>query len=174
MLETQVVPRWSSLVLRGIIAIIFGILAFWMPSLTLTALVILYGLYAAADGLVSLSELFSSSCPNARKSWIALMGVAGVGAAAVSFLWPAMTAMVLLFIIAFWAIVRGIFELATWWSSHKTVDDCWILRARRRSFRSRSASCFLRGPEQVRSPLRGLWRPTPSSSAWSSWPLGSR
>ncbi|HEX2031328.1 MAG TPA: DUF308 domain-containing protein [Actinomycetota bacterium] len=104
--------NWWALVLRGAAAILFGILAFVWPGLTVVALVILFGAFALVDGAFALVAAWRAA--ERRRPWwpMALEGVAGVALGILAFVWPGVTAFALLYLIAAWAIVTGIFEIA--------------------------------------------------------------
>src|SRR5262249_33009066 len=109
-MHTLLARRWWSLVLRGLVAILFGLVTFAWPGVTLEALVLLFGAYALIDGILNLGAMFR---PRAREHWWAFLleGIAGVIAGIVTFLWPAITVLALVWIIAGWAFVTGIFEI---------------------------------------------------------------
>jgi uncharacterized membrane protein HdeD (DUF308 family) len=98
--------------LRGVIAIAFGVLAFTQPELTLRVLVTLVGVYLLADGL-SLLASYVRGDPDARRAgWsVAVMGILGIVAGVVALVWPNITAIVLLVIVAVWAILTGAFQV---------------------------------------------------------------
>jgi uncharacterized membrane protein HdeD (DUF308 family) len=103
--------NWWLLVLRGICAILFGVLAFTWPGMTLGALVLLFGVYAFADGILAFVAAFSNS--TGRPWWaLVLGGLVSIAAAMATFLYPGITAMALLVLIALWAIVTGVVEIA--------------------------------------------------------------
>lgn len=104
--------NWWTFVVRGIAALIFGILAFAWPLPTLFALVILYGAYALVDGAFAIVGAVQAASSKQQWGWLAFEGVVGLAAACIAFLYPGLTALVLLYIIAFWAILTGIFEIA--------------------------------------------------------------
>jgi uncharacterized membrane protein HdeD (DUF308 family) len=86
--------RWWALALRGVIAVLFGLLTFFIPGVTLISLVMLFGFYAILDGIFDL-----------------VSGIVGIVAGIVTFMWPGITAMFLLYLIAFWAILTGVLEI---------------------------------------------------------------
>ena len=104
--------NWWVIALRGVIAIAFGVLAFAQPELTLRVLVTLVGVYFLADGL-SLLVSYVRGDPEARRAgWsVALMGVLGIVAGVVALLWPDITAIALLALVAIWAILTGAFQV---------------------------------------------------------------
>jgi uncharacterized membrane protein HdeD (DUF308 family) len=104
--------NWWAIALRGVIAIAFGVLAFAQPQLTLRVLVTLVAIYLLADGL-SLLISYVRGDPEARRAgWsVAVMGIVGIVAGVAAFVWPNITALTLLVVVAFWAILTGIFQV---------------------------------------------------------------
>jgi uncharacterized membrane protein HdeD (DUF308 family) len=120
--------NWWLVLLRGICAIAFGVLAFIWPGATLIALVLLYGAFALADGIFALGAAISGDTPTPRW-WLAVVGVLGVLAGLVAFLWPGLTAAVLQILIAAWAITTGIMEIVGAIMLRKEIEDEWYLIA---------------------------------------------
>ena len=118
--------NWWLLVLRGICAILFGVLAFTWPGMTLGVLVLLFGGYALADGILAFVAAFSNS--TGTPWWILVLeGLVGIAVASVTFLYPGITAVVLLVLIAMWAIVTGVFELAAAVQLRKEIEgEVWL------------------------------------------------
>jgi uncharacterized membrane protein HdeD (DUF308 family) len=114
-------------VVRGVAAILFGIVALAMPKAGLLALVTVWGAYAIVDGVFAL--MLGVARGRAGSSWgfWIFQGLAGIGAGIVTFAWPTMTALVLLSVIAFWAILTGIAEifLAIW--LRRQITGEWLL-----------------------------------------------
>ncbi|MCB1485744.1 MAG: HdeD family acid-resistance protein [Hyphomicrobiaceae bacterium] len=120
--------NWWLILLRGILAIIFGVLTFIWPGLTLFTLVIFYGAFALLDGIFALVAAVTKGAP-APRWWLAIVGLLGIGAGVVTLMWPGITGLVLLYFIAGWAIASGIFEIIGAIRLRKEIDDEWMLIA---------------------------------------------
>lgn len=104
--------NWWLFVIRGVAAIIFGVLAFIWPGLTLVVLVVLVAAYFLVDGISLLASLALGDPVARRNAWtVALMGVLGVIVGIASFVWPGLTALSLLYLVAFWSIVLGVIQV---------------------------------------------------------------
>jgi uncharacterized membrane protein HdeD (DUF308 family) len=117
---------WWLLVLRGIAAIVFGILAFIWPGITLFTLILFWGAFTLVDGVLSLAHAVMGG--NMGSRWgLALVGLAGIAAGILTFMWPGVTALVLLWFIAAWSIVLGIFQIIGAIQLRKEIDNEWTL-----------------------------------------------
>jgi uncharacterized membrane protein HdeD (DUF308 family) len=119
---TRLTRKWWLLALRGMVAALFGLAALVWPGVTLTALVLLFGAYALADGLLALSV----SLPDRREfehGWALLLkGLAGIAFGVLIYPWPSVTAQALLYLIAAWAILTGAFEVVAAADLRKLVE----------------------------------------------------
>jgi uncharacterized membrane protein HdeD (DUF308 family) len=105
--------NWWLIAIRGIAAIVFGVIAFLLPGLTVVVLIALFGAYALIDGISLLASLVRGEPDARRHGWaVGVMGVIGVLAAVVAFLWPGLTALSLVYVVGFWSIAVGVFQLA--------------------------------------------------------------
>ena len=118
--------NWWLLLLRGIAAIIFGLLALAWPGLTLLTLILFYGAFALVDGVLAIVAAITGGVPGSRW-WLAIVGLLGIAAGLLTFLTPGLTALVLLFFIAGWAIVTGVFEIIGAIKLRKEIDNEWLL-----------------------------------------------
>jgi uncharacterized membrane protein HdeD (DUF308 family) len=119
--------NWWSLVVRGLVALILGMVAFVWPGITLAALVILFGAYALIDGVVSFAGAWKASRAHERWGVLVLEGMAGIVASAVAILWPGITAFALVIVIAAWALLTGAFEIAAAIRLRKVIAGEWLL-----------------------------------------------
>ena len=104
--------NWGWVVLRGVVAILFGIVTLLWPAITIAALVLLFGAYALLDG--PLMVVWSIADRRQESHWLMLIvgGLFGIAAGLVTFFWPGITAVALLVVIAAWAISTGIAMIA--------------------------------------------------------------
>jgi uncharacterized membrane protein HdeD (DUF308 family) len=126
MLQT-LAQNWWAVVLRGVCAIVFGLGAFLWPGMTLAALVLLFGAYALVDGILAVAWSFMNRQAGAFPWGVLIAGLAGIVAGVMTFLWPGLTALVLLYFVAYWAIVRGIFEIIAAIHLRKELKNEWLL-----------------------------------------------
>jgi uncharacterized membrane protein HdeD (DUF308 family) len=119
-------PRhWWVVAVRGLAAIVFGILAFVWPGITLTVLILFYGAYALVDGVLA---LYVAIRAGGQHVWaLVLEGILGIAAGLVAFFWPAITALALLYVIAVWAILTGVVEIVGAVRVRQVVRNEWAL-----------------------------------------------
>lgn len=125
-LRSLLAHNWSLLLLRGICAILFGVLAFAWPGLTLLVLVSLYGTFAAIDGGLAIAAAIRGGTLMPRW-WLVLAGIVSLAAALATFAYPGLTAMLLVMFIGAWGIARGLFEIAGAIQIRKEIEGEWIL-----------------------------------------------
>jgi uncharacterized membrane protein HdeD (DUF308 family) len=119
--------HWWVILLRGIVGVIFAVLAFVWPGATLLALIFVWGVYAIVDGAFAL-YLTYLAVRQQRRWWPYLLeGLIGIGAGVVAFVLPGLTALALLFLIAGWAIVTGVVEIIAAVDLRKQIDNEWLL-----------------------------------------------
>lgn len=117
---------WWLLLLRGIIAVAFGVATFVWPQISLVSLVLVYGIYAIADGVLALVAAIRGG-GIAPRWWLALGGIASLAAGALAFVWPGLTALVLVYLIGFWSIVRGVLEIVGAIRLRNEIPNEWSL-----------------------------------------------
>lgn len=120
--------NWPLILLRGALSIVFGVLTFIWPGLSLITLVLLYGAFAFVDGAFALAAAITKGAP-APRWWLAIVGIVGIGAGIATLMWPGITGMVLLYFIAGWAIAAGIFQIVGAIKLREEISDEWMLIA---------------------------------------------
>ncbi len=121
--------NWWVLALRGVLAIVFGVLAALMPGITLFALVLLFGSYAIIDGgfaIVAAIRRRGTAGP-----WWALLleGLIGIAAGVVTFVFPGLSALALVYVIGAWAIFTGVLEILAAFVLRRQIQGEWWLAA---------------------------------------------
>jgi uncharacterized membrane protein HdeD (DUF308 family) len=118
---------WDLFLVRGILAILFGIATLLMPGITLIVLVVLFGAYALVDGII-LSILAFKNRKNDSNWWMVLLtGLVSIAAGVVTFVWPGITTISLFYVIIAWAIVTGISEVIYAIQYRKEIEGEWLL-----------------------------------------------
>jgi uncharacterized membrane protein HdeD (DUF308 family) len=116
---------WKSLVVRGVIGIVFGVVALVWPLETVIALALLWGIWALADGISSIAQAFTSEGKDGR-GWLIFMGGIALLAGIYAVISPSNAAVVLTWLLGIWLIVRGLFEVFAAFSSSR-VAPRWLL-----------------------------------------------
>lgn len=124
----MVTRDWWMFGVRGVAAIIFGVLAIAWPNATIGVLVMLFGAFALVDGIALLGSLVSGDPLARRHAWsVGIMGAFGILVGVVTFFYPGITALSLLYIVAFWAIVTGVLQVVAAIEFRKVIDgEFWM------------------------------------------------
>lgn len=119
--------NWWLLLLRGLVAIAFGVMIWLQPGISLAALVLLFGAYAMADGVLGVGTAIAGR--KEHESWwvLLLQGLLGIGVGVLTFFAPGITALALLFYIAIWAIATGVLEIVAAIRLRKEIEGEWWL-----------------------------------------------
>lgn len=122
--------NWWVLLIRGIAAVLFGVLAFIWPGITIASLVLLFGAYALVDGVFGIFHAFNARSYESNWWVLALGAAASIIFGVLVFFWPGLTALVLLYMIASWAIITGIFEIVGAIQLRKEITgEFWLILA---------------------------------------------
>jgi uncharacterized membrane protein HdeD (DUF308 family) len=115
---------WWTLLLRGVVAVLFGLAALFWPGKTLFVLILLFGAYTLVDGVFAIVGGITDS---SRRWFLLIEGALGVVAGLILLAWPDLGALVLLYVIAFWAIVTGVMEILAAISLRREIDNEWMM-----------------------------------------------
>lgn len=118
--------HWWVFALRGVAAILFGLIAVFSPEITIYVLVLIFGAYALVDGIFAIVASLRGSHSDQRW-WILLMeGIASLIVGIVSFLNPNITAFVFAYLLAAWAILTGVFAIVSAVQMRAHLPDEWL------------------------------------------------
>lgn len=123
----NITNRWWLLVLQGILAIAFGVTAWVWPDLTVITLVILFGAYALSGGVMFLAAAYGAHKEGDNPWPFVFRGVLGIATGVVVAVWPDISALSLLYVVAAYAVVIGIYEVVTAIELRKLIDNEWFL-----------------------------------------------
>src|ERR671916_3292729 len=120
-------PSWWALALRGLVAVLFGLAALFLPGLVLEVLLLLFGAYALVDGILAVVAAFRSSGRGMRRPLLLIEGVIGILFGILALFWPGLTALALLYMIAFWAILSGIARVVMAIMLRREIENEWSI-----------------------------------------------
>ncbi len=118
---------WWSLVIRGVLAIVFGIVAFIYTGQTLLALVLVFGVFAVLSGITSLVAAVRAGEAHQRWGWLAVSGLLSIAAGVMAFVWPGITALAFVLLVAAWAIFTGVMEITFALALPETLAHPWLM-----------------------------------------------
>lgn len=104
--------NWWAFAIRGVLGILFGIIAFAWPVVTILSLVIVFAAYAITDGVFAIVAAVRAATHHERWTLFLLEGVVGIVAGVLAFMWPSLTVIVFIALVAFWALLSGGLMLA--------------------------------------------------------------
>lgn len=119
--------NWWLLALRGLASVLFGVLAFVWPVLTVLTLLYIYAAYVLADGVLALIAAVRGEGGPMPRWWLAVVGLLGIAAGVLTIALPVLTALTLLMFIGAWALIRGVFEIIGAIRLRKEIDNEWML-----------------------------------------------
>lgn len=123
-MDTSLSRYWWLVLLQGIAAVIYGILAFAWPLITLKVFIFFFGIFAIVYGISAIIDAFGGRA--GRLWWLELInGIVAVIVGVLAFVWPGITALSLLYLVAAWALVAGIFEVAAATRSYYPSELRW-------------------------------------------------
>ena len=119
--------RWWVVLIRGLMAIALGVLAILWPAITLFTVLFVFGAFTVGDGVMALWLGFTARREGKVWGEMIALGILSIIVGAIAALWPAAMAEVLVYLIGFFAILRGLFEIAAAIQLRKVIEDEWVL-----------------------------------------------
>jgi uncharacterized membrane protein HdeD (DUF308 family) len=126
-MTTQLARNWWILLLRGLAALLFGVLALFSPLITATVLVLFFGAYALVDGIFAVYASLTHRAEHDRWWVLLLEGLVGIAVGILTFAYPGVTVLVLLYFIAAWAFLTGILEIVAAIRLRRELEGEWLL-----------------------------------------------
>lgn len=120
---------WWAVVLRGALAVVFGVAAIAWPDITLLALILLFGAYVLVDGVFAIVGAVVGGRSAAGRGWLIVEGVVSILVGLAAFIWPRATTLVLLWLIAAWALLTGVLEIVAAIVWRRVITWEWLLAA---------------------------------------------
>ncbi len=117
--------NWWAFALRGVVALVLGVLAFVVPGPTLVALIAVFAAYATIDGILAI--VAGAASPGGPRWWIILGGIAGVGIGLFTIYSPGTTAIALVLLIGVWSIATGVAEIVAAYTLRRAIDGELLL-----------------------------------------------
>jgi uncharacterized membrane protein HdeD (DUF308 family) len=118
---------WWAVVFRGVLAVVFGLAAVFWPDATLLVLVVLFGVYALVDGVFAIVSAVVGGSRTAGRGWLIVTGVVSILVGLVAFTWPGATVVVMLWLIATWALLTGVLEIVAAIAWRRVITGEWLL-----------------------------------------------
>jgi uncharacterized membrane protein HdeD (DUF308 family) len=118
---------WGALAIRGLVALIFGILCFVWPGMTIRVLIFIFGFFALADGIFSLLGFFRAVKEGGGWGSLLFEAIVGIAVGLIVIFYPGLSAIALVYWIAAWAIVTGTFEIIVAIRIRKEVKGEWVM-----------------------------------------------
>ena len=118
--------NWWLIGLRGVFALLFGLIALFVPGAALLSLVLVFAAYMLVDGVVGIVAGVRAAQRHERWGWLILEGAANIAAGVIAFVWPGLTVVAFVLLIAFWALVSGGFMLAAAFRLNQEHGRWWL------------------------------------------------
>jgi len=125
-LSEVLADKWWAVGLRGVLGIAFGLICLLVPAAAILALILLFSAYMLVDGVLAIASGIKAARNDERWGLLILEGIVDLAAGAVAFLWPAITAVAFVILIAVWAIITGALMLAAAFSLNLDHGRWWL------------------------------------------------
>jgi uncharacterized membrane protein HdeD (DUF308 family) len=126
-MEHELIRNWWAVALRGVLAVVFGVLTFFWPGLFWLVVVSTFAAYALLDGALAIYAVVTGRGSGGRSWGLLLEGLVGIAAGILTFAWPAITELALFYLIAGWALATGVFEIVAAIQLRRVIQGEWTL-----------------------------------------------
>jgi uncharacterized membrane protein HdeD (DUF308 family) len=118
--------NWWAVALRGGLAILFGLIAFLLPGGTILSIILVFAAYMLVDGVFTIIAGVRAAQRRNRWGLLVLEGIVSIAAGILAFLWPGITVLAFVLLVAVWALVTGVLELWSSWSLNREHGRWWL------------------------------------------------
>jgi uncharacterized membrane protein HdeD (DUF308 family) len=118
---------WTAVLFRGLASLVFGILAFVYPAITVKLLVMIFGVYTLFDGAAALWSAVTTKDKESNRFWTGLQGVAGIITGVICLFLPVIGALYFILMVGFWYIFNGIMQIVSAIALRKEIEnEIWL------------------------------------------------
>ena len=111
-IRSELAQNWWAIALRGVLGILFGLIALFQPGATMLSLALVFAAYALVDGILAIAASVRAVRQQERWGYLMFEGIVGIVTAVIVILWPGITVLAFVFLVAAWAIVTGALMIA--------------------------------------------------------------
>jgi uncharacterized membrane protein HdeD (DUF308 family) len=126
-LSTAIAQHWWAIAIRGALGILFGLVAFAFPGVTMLSLVYLFGVYAIVDGVFAIISAFRAARSHRHWGLLVVEGAAGILAGAIAWLWPGISLTAFVWLVGAWAVVTGALMFRSAFALHLSHGRWWLV-----------------------------------------------
>ena len=119
--------NWWLVLLQGVLSVVLGVLALAKPGVTLSALILLWGLFALLNGVGDVFHAIGAAASHRSWGWQLAGGLVGILAGLAILRWPGLSALVVLYLVALWALMMGIVRLVGALADHEALPHAWLV-----------------------------------------------
>ena len=119
--------NWWAIAIRGVCGIVFGLIALFLPGATILTLVLFFSAYMLVDGIFGIVAAVRAASNHQRWGLLVLEGVLNIAVGVIAFIWPGLTAVTFVLLIAAWAIVTGVLEIVAAVRLHPEYGRWWLI-----------------------------------------------
>jgi uncharacterized membrane protein HdeD (DUF308 family) len=119
--------NWWAVALRGVFAIVFSLVAFFVPGATLLSFVLFFSAYMLVDGVVGIVAAVRAARQNQRWGLLVLEGVVDILVGVIAFMWPGLTVVFFVTLMAFWSLITGVLMIVAAFKLHATYGRGWLI-----------------------------------------------
>jgi uncharacterized membrane protein HdeD (DUF308 family) len=119
--------NWWAVALRGVFAILFGLVALFMPGVTMLSLVLFFAAYMLVDGVFSIISAVRAARNHERWGLLVLEGLVDIAVGVIAFAWPGLTVVFFVTLMGFWSLVTGVLEIVAAFKLHTSYGRGWLI-----------------------------------------------